>query len=209
MARPTRRQQIDALIMLPQRANIVEDIIEVADPETPGKILLRKQGRRADNVFESIFVSGRIDSETRHAAHQLCEVFAKSKGVFNVSERSMERVQYETSDLHQQMMIRASYAMQYHEIMDRLESIDNKLIAALVKDFVLGDGAADTDDGIRWRQVVRETCTAHSIPCRITYEGAPVAHALRDLPWATIDYRKMASRLMDERRKIAEREIVA
>lgn len=204
MARATRRQRIDAVTALPQRANIIEEVIKVADPEKPGEWITRKQGRRADNVFESIFVSGRIDSEHRHAINQLCEVFAKSKGVFNVTERSMERVQYESSGQHEQMMIRASYAMQYHDIIGRLEDVDGKLLEALIKDFVLGDGSADTVDGVRWRLVVREACERLNIACRKTYEGAPVAYALRDLPEATIGYRKMMARIMDEKRKTAE-----
>jgi hypothetical protein len=140
---------------LRQYANVREDIIDIQDPETPGKLTRRKQGRRADNVFESLWTSGALTGDERNAATELCELYARAHGVFGVGERSLERVQCETSDGLRAMRIRAHYGIRFHNVLGRLEQRHATLLKALIHDFVLGDGAAITPDGVRWREVVK------------------------------------------------------
>jgi hypothetical protein len=140
---------------LPQHANVREDIIDIQDPETPGKLQRRKQGRRADNVFESLWQSGTLSGEERNAAGELAEIYARAHGVFGVGERRLERVQCESSDGMRAMQIRSRYGIQFYAILGRLEQGHAELLKALIHDFVLGDGAAMTEDGVRWREVVK------------------------------------------------------
>lgn len=189
-------------------ANIAEDIIDIADPDEPGKVIKRKQGRRASNVFESLFVSGRITSEQRHAAMEMVETYALSKGLGGIGERNLDRVQFDAADPMTQMRIRAEHGRQFEEIMQRLDQDYDILIRALIKDFVHRDGAAivvidDHGTEAKWRGVVREVCQKRSIPCRKTYEGAPVATALQHLVEAVIDYRKMVARNREAQRRQA------
>lgn len=155
MTKKTRKALQLKTYTLAQYANVREEIIEIADPETPGKLTRRKQGRRADNVFEALWKSGTLTGEERNAATELCELYARAHGVFGVGERSLERVQCQTSDGMRAMQIRARYGIRFHAILGRLEQPHATLLKALIHDFVLGDGAAMTGDGVRWREVVK------------------------------------------------------
>lgn len=140
---------------LPQHTNVREEVIDIQDPETPGKLTRRKQGRRADNVFESLWKSGTLTGEERNVAHELCELYARAHGVFGVGERRLERVSCEVADPMRAMQLRAHFGIRFHAILGRLEQPHATLLKALIHDFVLGDGAAMTHDGVRWREVVK------------------------------------------------------
>lgn len=186
------------VIGLPQNANITGDFVDEMQPD--GKLLKIRVGRRANNVFESLFRAERIDSEQRHAGNHMAEVYAKSKGAFNTSERSMERTQYEGSDPMTQLRIRAAYGRQFEEIMGRLDQEDDVLLRALIKDFVMQDGARFVirekcdKELVRWRGIVQQVCEKRNRPARKSYEGLIVADALKGLVAAVIDYRKMQAR---------------
>jgi hypothetical protein len=188
-------------------ANVVEEIIDIVDPEKPGEWIKRKQGRRAGNVFESLYTARQIDDNERTACNDLVEIFAKSHGVMGVGERNLERVQYDAADPMTQLRIRSSYVKMLNEILARLDQHHEILLKALLKDFILGDGAdARQEDGVRWRNVVRVTCSSHPyrqacveatggvIKCLRTYEAGPVIKAISGLPGAIEDYRKMVAR---------------
>ena len=140
---------------LVQYANVEHAVIAIADPESPARLTRRKQGRRADNVFESLWKSGTLTGEERNAAHELCELYARAHGVFGVGERRLERVQCDTADPMRAMQLRAHYGIRFHAVLGRLEQPHATLLKARIHDFVLGDGAAMTPDGIRWREVVK------------------------------------------------------
>ena len=201
MAKTKRQARLDALackiqqLGLQQNRNIVDDIADMNDPEAPGVWVRRKQARRVSNVFETLFKSGRINGAEREAAGNMAELFAKSRGLYSVSERSLERVQYDTSDAMTQMRIRAAHGRRFEDILGRLSQDHARLVKALILDFVLGDGvgAKVGEHGVsgftvRWRGVVRATLGA-SCP-RAPYEGKAVAAALVDLPQAMIDERR-------------------
>src|SRR5438045_2394064 len=95
-ARPSKPRAL----RLMQNANIVEEVIEIVDPEQPSQWVRRKQSRRTGNVFESLHAAGQIDGSERAACTEMVELFARSKGVFGVGERSLERVQCERADPH-------------------------------------------------------------------------------------------------------------
>ena len=205
MARAAHRKaSTPRVIGLPMNANITGDFVD--EIQTSGAILKVRVGRRVGNVFEALHVSGAITDEERVAANDLIEIFAKSQGHFGVGERSLERVQFETSDPHRQAFIKAQYGVQFNEIMARLEQHHEILLKAIIGDFVLGDGAGLGCDGVRWRAIVRDTVDgsryqlaakrsgAPTGKCRISYEAQPVALAVSHLPDAVISYRKMQAR---------------
>jgi len=182
---------------LMQNSNIVEEIIDIVDPETPAQWTRRKQSRRAGNVFESLHAAGRIDGTERAACIEMVELFARSKGVFGVGERSLERVQCERADPHRRHFVMARHAAAFNDILARLEPPHEMLLRAIIADFVLGDGAADVaDGGVRWRRVARELCRSRAygdacrnavggvIGCRKGHEARPVALAIAGLPAA-------------------------
>ena len=192
---------------LPQNANIVEDVVDIVDPEAPAKWTRRKQTRRAGNVFESLHAAGRIDGAERAACTDMVELFARSKGVFGVGERSLERVQCQRADPHRRHFVMARHAAEFDDILGRLDRHHEMLLRAVIGDFVLGDGAAGGEDGgIRWRRVVRELCQgkAYRDACRnatggVTgsrkgHEGRPVELAVEGLPAAIEAHRRERSR---------------
>ena len=78
------------------------------------------------------------------------------------------------------MQIRARYGIRFHAILGRLEQPQATLLKALIHDFVLGDGAAMTGDGVRWREVVKRVTgkgrTSHiSRSVKAAVEGLPEA----------------------------------
>lgn len=188
---------------LMQNANIVEEIIDIVDPETPAQWTRRKQSRRAGNVFESLHAAGQIDGTERAACTEMVELFARSKGVFGVGERSLERVQCERADPHRRHFVMARHAAAFNDVLARLDPPHAMLLRAVIDDFVLGDGAAsDADGGIRWRRVVRELCRgrAYGDACRNTiggvissrkgHEARPVVLAVAGLPAAIEAHRR-------------------
>ena len=192
MAKTKRCMKIDALVRkaspaaLSQNRNIVDDVIDMTDPESPGVWVRRKQARRVNHVFENLFTAGRIDSEQRHAAGDLVDLFARSRGLYGVAERSLERVQGGTSDAMTQMRIRAAHGRRFDAILARLPPRHAGLLTALVTDLVMGDGAGTY--AVRWREVVR-ACLGAACP-RAPYEGKAVAEALAGLPQAVVDERR-------------------
>ena len=191
-ARPAR----PALPRLLQNTNIVEEVIDIVDPQTPSQWTRRKQARRAGNVFESLHTAGQIDGTERQACNDMAELFARSKGVFGVGERSLERVQCERADPHRRHFVMARHAVEFNDILARLDQHHEMLLRAVIGDFVLGDGAAVEAGGIRWRQVVRTLCqgapyreacrnaTGGTISCRKGHEARPVVLAISVLPAA-------------------------
>lgn len=198
MARANRKASPPRVVGLPMNANVGTHFVDEMKPD--GSMVKIHVSRRANNVFESLFRSHRINSEQRHAGNNLAEIYAKSKGAFNVNERSMERTQYDRSDAMTQMRVRASYGRQYEEIMGRLDQDQDVLLRALIKDFVTQDGARFVvrnpkgKELVRWRGIVQAVCQKRDKPCRKTYEGDVVARALESLVDAVIDYRKMQAR---------------
>ena len=191
------------LPQLVQNSNIVEEIIDIVDPETPSQWTRRKQGRRAGNVFESLHAAGQIDGTERAACHEVVELFARSKGVMGVGERSLERVHCERADPHRRHFTMARHGVDFNDILARLDPHHEMLLRALIIDFVLGDGASgDEAGGIRWRSVVREVCrgapyreacrnvTGGTVPCRRGHEAQPVALAVAALPAALEAHRR-------------------
>lgn len=213
-AKPSKPREIG----LAMNANVTEEWVtppkagernvSVPDPEKRGDDWTPfKRGRRAGNCFESLYLSHSIDEEQRAAANEVAEIFAKANGVMGVGERSMERVQYEASDPMTQLRVRSKYGKQLNEILARLDQHHEILLKALLRDFVLGDGAdPNQSDGVRWRNVVHKTCAGHPyrqacieatgavIKCLRSYEHQPVAKAVEHLPDAIEDYRKMVAR---------------
>ena len=197
-ARPVRL----ALPRLLQAANIVEEVIDIVDPETPSHWTRRKQARRAGNVFESLHTAGQIDGTERQASNDMVELFARSKGVMGVGERSLERVQCERADPHRRHFVMARHAVEFNDILARLDQHHEMLLRAVIADFVLGDGAVAEAGGIRWRQVVRALCqgapyreacrnaTGGTISCRKGHEARPVVLAISALPAAIESYRR-------------------
>ncbi len=192
-----------ALPRLPQAANIVEEVIDIVDPETPSQWTRRKQARRAGNVFESLHTAGQIDGTERQACTDLVELFARSKGIGGVGERNLERIQCEPADPHRRHFAMARHAVAFNDILGRLDQHHEMVLRAVIADFVLGDGAVnDEAGGIRWRRVVREVCrgTAYSeacrnatggtISCRKGHEARPVVLAIEPLPAAIEAHRR-------------------
>ena len=192
-ARPARPR----LPRLLQNANIVEDVIAIVDPETPGQWTRRKQARRAGNVFESLHAAGQIDGAERLACTEMVELYARSKGVMGVGERSLERIQGGQADPHRRHFVMARHAAEFNDVLARLDPHHEMLLRAIIGDFVLGDGAAaDEAGGIRWRRVVRELCqgtryreacrnaTGGTLSCRKGHEARPVVLAVAALPAA-------------------------
>jgi len=188
---------------LPQNANIVEEIIDIVDPEAPATWTRRKQARRAGNVFESLHAAGRIDGTERAACIEMVELFARAKGVSGSAERSLERVQCERADPHRRHFVMARYGAQFEAVLAYLDPPHRMLLRAVIDDFVLGDGAAnDEADGIRWRRVVRDLCLGPAyrdacrnvlgevISCRKGHEARPVVLAVAGLPAAVEAYRR-------------------
>ena len=186
-----------------QNANIVEAVIDIVDPETPAQWTRRKQARRAGNVFESLHTAGQIDGAERTACNDLVELFARTKGVMGVGERSLERVQCERADPHRRHFVMARHAAEFNDILARLDQHHEMLLRAVISDFVLGDGAvADEAGGIRWRSVVRALCqgpryreacrnaTGGVISCRKGHEARPVVLAVSALPAAIEAHRR-------------------
>ncbi len=199
-ARPARPR----LPRLLQTANIVEEIIDIVDPEAPSKWTRRKQARRAGNVFESLHTAGRIDGTERAVCTEMVELFARSKGVFGVGERSLERVQCERADPHRRHFVMARHGVEFNDILAQLDPPHEMLLRAVIADFVLGDGAADgEDDGIRWRRVVRDLCCGPAyrdacrnafggvISCRKGHEARPLVLAVAGLPAAMEAHRRV------------------
>ncbi len=197
-ARPAR----PALPRLLQNANIVEEIIDIVDPETPAQWTRRKQARRAGNVFESLHTAGQIDGTERQACNDMVELFARSKGVFGVGERSLERVQCAPADPHRRHFVMARHAAELNDILGRLDQHHEMLLRAVIGDFVLGDGAVAEAGGVRWRQVVRTLCqgvryreacrnaTGGTMSCRKGHEARPVVLAISALPTAIEAHRR-------------------
>ncbi len=192
-ARPAKPR----LPWLPQNANIVEGIIDIVDPGTPGQWTRRKQARRAGNVFESLHTAGQIDGTERAACTEMVELFARAKGVFGVGERSLERVQCQRADPHRRHFVMARHGAAFDAILGRLAPPHQMVLRAVIADFVLGDGAANDDDGgIRWRRVVRDLCRGRPyrdaclnaiggvVSGRKGHEARPVVLAVADLPAA-------------------------
>ena len=187
---------------LVQNANIVEELIDIVDPETPAQWTRRKQARRAGNVFESLHTAGRIDGTERTACNDMVELFARSKGVAGVGERSLERVQCERADPHRRHFVMARHAAEFNAILARLDQHHEMLLRAVIGDFVLGDGATAEAGGIRWRRVVRTLCqgvryreacrnaTGGTISCRKGHEAQPVVLAIEALPAAIEAHRR-------------------
>jgi len=185
-----------------QNANIVEAIIDLVDPETPGQWTRRKQVRRAGNVFESLHTAGQIDGNERAACNDMVELFARAKGVMGVDERSLERVQCERGDPHRRHFVMARHAAEFNDILARLDQHHEMLLRAVIADFVLGDGAVAEEGGIRWRLVVRDLCqgpryreacrnaTGGTISCRKGHEARPVVLAVLALPAAIEAHRR-------------------
>jgi len=180
-----------------QATNIVEDVIDIVDPETPSQWTRRKQARRAGNVFESLHTAGQIDGTERQACTDMVELFARSKGVMGVGERSLERVQCAPADPHRRHFAMARHGVEFNDILGRLDQHHEMVLRAVIADFVLGDGAAnDEAGGIRWRRVVRDLCrgapyreacrnaTGGTISCRKGHEARPVVLAVAALPMA-------------------------
>ena len=197
---PRARPSKPRVPRLLQNANIVEDIIDMVDPDTPGQWTRRKQARRAGNVFESLHAAGRIDGAGRAACTEMAELFARSKGVFGVGERSLERVQCERADPHRRHFAMARHAAAFDDVLRRLEPPHEMVLRAVIADFVLGDGAVA--DGVRWRQVVRGLCKGMAYreaclramggvaSCRKGHEARPVVLAVEGLPAAIGAHRK-------------------
>lgn len=197
-ARPSRPR----LPRLSQNANIVEGIIDIVDPEAPAQWTRRKQARRAGNVFESLHTAGQIDGTERAACTEMAELFARSKGVFGVGERSLERVQCQRADPHRRHFVMARHAADFNAIMGRLDQPHEMVLRAVIADFVLGDGAAAETDGIRWRVVVRDLCRGARyrqaclntlggvIASRKGHEARPVVLAVAGLPAAVEAHRR-------------------
>ncbi len=186
-----------------QTSNIVDDVIDIVDPETPSQWTRRKQARRAGNVFESLHTAGQIDGTERAACNDLVELFARSKGVGGVGERNLERIQCERADPHRRHFVMARHGVAVADILARLEQPHEMVLRALISDFVLGDGAVAADsDGIRWRAVVREVCRGAAyraaclnalggvIACRRGHEARPVVLAVEGLPAAIEAHRR-------------------
>ena len=197
-ARPAR----PAPPRLLQNVNIVEEVIDIVDPETPSQWTRRKQARRAGNVFESLHTAGQIDGTERIACNDMVELFARAKGVMGVGERSLERIQCERADPYRRHFVMARHAAELNDILGRLDQHHEMLLRAIIGDFVLGDGAVAEAGGIRWRQVVRALCqgaryrevcrnaTGATIPCRKGHEARPVVLAISALPAAIEAHRR-------------------
>ena len=197
-AKPARPRQPQ----LVQNANIVETIIDIVDPDTPAQWTRRKQARRGGNVFESLHAAGQIDGAERAACSEMAELFARSKGVFGVGERSLERVQCERGDPHRRHFVMARHAAAFDNILGRLDRPHEMVLRAVIADFVLGDGAADEPGGVRWRGVVRNLCQGATyrqaclaaiggvISGRKGHEARPVVLAVAGLPAAIEAHRK-------------------
>lgn len=198
-ARPSRPRQPGLL----QHANIVEEVIDIVDPDTPAQWTRRKQARRAGNVFESLHAAGQIDGTERAACAEMVELFARAKGVFGVGERSLERVQCQRADPHRRHFVMARHAAEFDAILGRLDLPHEMVLRAVMADFVLGDGAmADEAGGIRWRGVVRALCQGarYREACRNAiggvisgrkgHEARPVVLAVAGLPAAIEAHRR-------------------
>ncbi len=192
-----------ALPRLPQNANIIEGVIDIVDPETPAQWTRRKQARRAGNVFESLHTAGQIDGSERQACADLVELFARSKGIGGVGERSLERIQCERADPHRRHFAMARHAAHVNDILGRLDPHHEMVLRAVIADFVLGDGAVEEEaGGIRWRRVVRDLCrgaayreacrnvTGATVSCRKGHEARPVVRAIEGLPAAVEAHRR-------------------
>lgn len=183
--KPYNPAEIDYAPFVSQNRNIAYEVIEIADPESPGKLIKRKQGKRLENVFEALYKSGSINAEERSAANHLIEFYARSIGQIGVGEKRDVFVDCSTEDPHRDAFIRARYGIKFNDVLARLAQNHEKLLKALIYDFVTGDGSSGTDE-VRWRKVVTLVTGVKNR----NFVVDKVSACVSDLPQAMIDHRK-------------------
>lgn len=129
-----------------------------------GAWVKRRRGRRTNNVFDTLHKAGTLEQRQRVAGNYLATLYAQSQGLQGSPDDGFERVQCDAADPHEVAMRSAVAGRRFAEIIRRVEKPRyQRLLRALVRDIVLGDGAGnDADGGVRWRRVVATTLGLNS-----------------------------------------------